>query len=74
MAELVLAIEYLHHSLRITHQDLKSDNILLDMQGSLADTISVHVDLSDWILKNKHAMRKSQINHMTDTMREISGA
>lgn len=34
MAELTLAIEYLH-SQNIIHRDLKPDNILLDAQGHL---------------------------------------
>lgn len=39
MAELVLAIEYLH-SLKILHRDLKPDNMLLDNRG--------HIKLADF--------------------------
>ncbi len=59
IAELVLAVEYLH-SQGIIHRDLKPDNILLDAKG--------HIKLADFGLSEiglKKAMEKKDDNLLT---------
>lgn len=53
MAELTLAVEYLH-SQNIIHRDLKPDNILLDQQG--------HLKLSDFGLSEVGFNKKLQMD------------
>lgn len=53
MAELTLAVEYLH-SQNIIHRDLKPDNILLDQQG--------HLKLADFGLSEVGFNKKLQMD------------
>ncbi|XP_021927617.1 beta-adrenergic receptor kinase 2-like isoform X1 [Zootermopsis nevadensis] len=55
MAEIVLAVEYLHHQINVIHRDLKPENILIDSQGHIAITdygLSRHIPRH---VKDKHA-------------------
>lgn len=51
VAEILLALEYLHNKMQVIYRDLKPENILLDGQG--------HIKLSDFGLSKKTSLDKT---------------
>jgi serine/threonine-protein kinase Psk1 len=60
MAEMVLALEHLHHNVGVVYRDLKPENILLDADG--------HVLLTDFGLSKVAVDGKHRCRSMTGTL------